>query len=166
MSQKTRSRAWCFTINNFTEEDEKEIQGIDGDYVYQPEVGEKGTPHLQGVLRLKHAKTFSAMKKVNGRAHWERCKNWIASVQYCMKQETSAGDIRTNMDLIRGNCTAAQTKNKKMSGWEVAARKACTDLGVEFHQGVNLGQMLWDLDMLEQARREEVWWDKESGDLP
>lgn len=91
MPSKGRSRGWCFTINNYTENDEKEIASWDAQYViYGREVGENGTPHLQGYVFYKTLKTLKAMKKVHSTAHWEKqfgtCEQ---AIDYCKKEETS-----------------------------------------------------------------------------
>lgn len=84
-----RSKAWCFTINNPTEDDIKDIlRLVDGQsYVFQKEMGELETPHLQGVVQFKNAREFNALKTAVGRAHWEKCKNFAASKRYCCKAE-------------------------------------------------------------------------------
>lgn len=63
---------WCFTINNYTEEEYQDL--LNGDYNYiiiGKEIGKEGTPHLQGYLQLPKKKKISGMKKINNRAHWE-----------------------------------------------------------------------------------------------
>lgn len=90
MTSNTRSRSFCFTLNNYTEEEERYIQTWECDYlVYGREKGEEGTPHLQGLVKLKNAKSFASMKKLQPRAHWEVCKSVPASIVYCKKD----GDI-------------------------------------------------------------------------
>lgn len=101
-----RSRNWCFTWNNY---DEKSIDTLTHDYsvygvekyIFQEEKGENGTRHLQGVLMFKNARSFYSMKKLFGGngVHWEPCKNWIASIQYCSKEATRSGKVYSNFDM-------------------------------------------------------------------
>lgn len=84
-SRNTRGRAWCFTINNFTDQDVALVKSLEGDCVCGIEKGKNGTPHLQGVIRFANARTFSAVKKLLSTAHIEQCKNWLASRNYCSK---------------------------------------------------------------------------------
>lgn len=50
------------------------------------EVGEEGTPHLQGYLVFEYANRISACKKILPRAHWEkRLGNHEQAKAYCMK---------------------------------------------------------------------------------
>lgn len=96
---KTRSRNWVFTLNNYTPDDIKIFSSIkDCKFTFQEEIGEQGTPHLQGLLVFKNAKTFAKMKKIHIKAHWEVCKNVRASQLYCSKNDTRSGEIFTNMD--------------------------------------------------------------------
>lgn len=63
----SRFRNWCFTLNNYTEEDVSFIREIQCRYlVFGKEVGESGTPHLQGYVIFDDAKTMSAAKKCLG----------------------------------------------------------------------------------------------------
>lgn len=71
---KTRSRQWCFTINNYTETDKDQVLTFANYAKYTIvgiEIGEKGTPHYQGYMYFKDAKSFSLMKKKLTRAHIE-----------------------------------------------------------------------------------------------
>jgi len=59
-----RSRAWTFTLNNYTEESEQLLQALDVKYlIYGREVGESGTPHLQGYVSFANPRRFNAIKK-------------------------------------------------------------------------------------------------------
>lgn len=84
------SKNWCFTLNNYTEEEVSSVptwldKGVR--YVaYSKETGEEGTPHLQGFLCTTDNCRMSALKKLNIRAHWERMGGSIEqSVTYCSK---------------------------------------------------------------------------------
>ena len=86
------ARRWVFTLNNpddatkdivknyFTEE--SCVYAIVGN-----EVGESGTPHLQGFAHLREKKRFTALKKILPSAHWERARgNDEQNQAYCSKQ--------------------------------------------------------------------------------
>lgn len=92
-SAARRGRNWCFTLNNYTPEEIKNIQKIDADHVFQEEKGESGTPHLQGVVMFKNARTFKQVKMLIPRAHIEPTKNKISSIKYCSKPDTRVGQI-------------------------------------------------------------------------
>jgi hypothetical protein len=92
----SRSRAWCFTLNNYTEEDIKFFASDTVDtvkYIFQEETGENGTPHLQGMLYFDNARTFDQMKQIHSKVHWEKTKCIKGSINYCCKQETRTGQV-------------------------------------------------------------------------
>lgn len=95
---KSRSRKWCFTLNNYSEEEVKKLSQDLSDYKYVigREVGESGTPHLQGYVEHKNQITFSKMKKLMPRAHIEKARgNGKQNYTYCSKE----GNFITNMDF-------------------------------------------------------------------
>ncbi len=75
MTEKAkRSRAWCFTINNWTDEELEELKKIECTYiVLGDEIGKQQTRHIQGYLEFENAKTLIRCKKYEGlrRAHLE-----------------------------------------------------------------------------------------------
>lgn len=89
-----RFRSWCFTYNNYEDLEgfkQKLIHVPNLSYaVFQQEVGEAGTPHLQGVLGLTNTITFRALKTKLGvhSIHLERAKDVYASIDYCQKLDT------------------------------------------------------------------------------
>lgn len=88
----SRVRNYCFTLNNYTDEELDKLSKLDVEYmIYGKEVAPTtGTPHLQGFVKFKHAKTFTAVKKLIPRAHLEVMKGTIEDcIKYCSKQ----GDV-------------------------------------------------------------------------
>lgn len=98
-NENSRFRNWCFTLNNYVEEDIEHIKSIGKDYVFQEETGANGTKHLQGLIIFKSAKTFSAVHKLLCRAHIEVCRDVTASIAYCSKQDTRTGNIYVSAQL-------------------------------------------------------------------
>ena len=94
MSVPDRSRNWCFTLNNYTEDDENEVFGISWDrgvkyIVAGREVGDSGTKHLQGYLCFKESKALRQVTQYfDGRGHWEIARgNHEQASDYCKKEE-------------------------------------------------------------------------------
>lgn len=88
--QGNQSLFWCFTFNNYTEEEIEQIElvfKIECDwYVFQEEMGEEGTPHLQGTFKLKDRKRLTELKKIIvGDPHLEITKKVPNSIVYCCK---------------------------------------------------------------------------------
>jgi len=87
-TSRARVTRWIWTINNYTDTDIERIQNIDCKYVvYGKEIGENGTPHLQGFIIFNQKKRFSSAKECIGRrAHLEAARGTNAEAsQYCKK---------------------------------------------------------------------------------
>lgn len=85
-AQLRAGKSFCYTLNNPTEDDIEKMKAMDCSYhVFGEEVGDNGTPHLQGCITFRKTKRFSALKKVCPRAHWENCIELEAARLYCLK---------------------------------------------------------------------------------
>jgi len=85
----SRSRSFCFTVNNPMDDNQNPYNLLEvSDYlVFQLELGENGTPHYQGFVHLKDAKTITAMQTYL-RAHFIVAKGTAAQNRiYCTKEE-------------------------------------------------------------------------------
>lgn len=92
------AKKWCFTINNYTEEHAKMLRSSDCSIVpkimFQSEIGEEGTPHLQGWLEFSTKKRPFSVFKCN-QIHWEKMKGTIKeNIDYCGKTDTYTGEVR------------------------------------------------------------------------
>ena len=55
--------------------------------IYGREVGDEGTPHLQGYVQLKKITRLTGMKKLHPTAHWEVAKGTEEQNRtYCSKE--------------------------------------------------------------------------------
>ena len=96
--QISPAKRWCFTLNNYKEEDIKGISSNSSinEYIIGEEVGESGTPHLQGYIEFKTKKRPMGVFKEFNNIHWEKCKGSKAqNIEYCKKD----GKYHTNMKL-------------------------------------------------------------------
>lgn len=84
-----RYRHWCFTLNNYTDDDIVELQSFAAKaryYVAGKEVGDSGTPHLQGFVSFQHQQRVEKLQLVcSGRCHWEVARDVLRSIEYCKK---------------------------------------------------------------------------------
>ena len=75
----SQSKQWCFTLNNYTSDEVKAIKAkfedpaVDLRYgIIGHEVGDNGTPHLQGYCSFNKNLRFKGIKAILGeRAHVE-----------------------------------------------------------------------------------------------
>lgn len=85
------SKNWCFTLNNYTEDDINMISSIVPEIctlcVVGKEVGASGTPHLQGFCSFK-VKCRPMSLLLSPKIHWEKCKgNAAQNIAYCEKDD-------------------------------------------------------------------------------
>jgi len=87
------AKRWCFVLNNYTEDEFcsicSKIKAMCSIGIIGKEIGEQGTPHLQGYFEFRK-KTRPMTHFHNLRIHWEKCKgNRQSNIDYCSKD----GDI-------------------------------------------------------------------------
>jgi len=90
----SRSRGWCFTINNPTDADKVSVKelGVSGTCKYLicgEEVGEEEkTPHLQGYIHFSNPRLLNGVSKILPRAHLTLAKGTGSQNRaYCVKEE-------------------------------------------------------------------------------
>ncbi len=88
--QISPSKRWCFTLNNYTDEDISSIEHLKDRcdiMCVGKEVGEQGTAHLQGYIEFK-TKIRPLSLKLNKGIHWEKSiGNKKQNIDYCSKEE-------------------------------------------------------------------------------
>lgn len=94
INTKKEVKKFCFTLNNYSEEETKNLVNIavsvlNCKYVFGFEIGEEcGTPHIQGFLMLEKKKSWDSVRKTlnNKRISIRRCKgSEKANIKYCTK---------------------------------------------------------------------------------
>lgn len=107
-SRISSSLYWIFTFNNYSIHYKNGLDsfatllGEYGLYVFQEEIGDEGTPHLQGSFKFhkkgRPMETFRIHTEDGKYAlRWQKCKKWSASVTYCTKLESRSGKVYTNI---------------------------------------------------------------------
>lgn len=85
-----RAKYWCFTLNNYTPECVKRLERLDGNVrvsylIAGREVGDSGTPHLQGFIAFTSRVRLSTVVSTVGRAHCSCARLIKHSIEYCKK---------------------------------------------------------------------------------
>lgn len=110
---RQKAIGWCFTLNNYTEEETNSLHDLHPDkaryLIFGFEKGEMDTPHLQGYVEFHKQTLFSTVKKLIPRAHLEvRRGTAEQAIDYCKKDgvftelgtSTKQGQ-RKDLDRIR-----------------------------------------------------------------
>lgn len=135
------SRGWIVVINNYTQDDVDQVLATVGGSAYAIfgyEVGEQGTPHLQGYIYYKSDCSFSSLKKKLRRAHLEAAKGTAAhNYRYCSKD----GNL-----LIEHGTAPKQGK-----------RSDIDHLRSELKKGANMRDVIDFAPSYQTARMGELW---------
>ncbi len=100
MARALRSRGFVFTLNNYSETDAAEVFKLQSKYcIIGKEVGETGTPHLQGYIQYNGQKSVRELRGAIPRAHIEAAKGSpLQNKKYCEK----GGDFEETGDIPIG----------------------------------------------------------------
>lgn len=84
------SKRWCFTWNNYPSDAMETLETLfkelELEYLVGREVGEEGTPHLQGYIECNTKIRPVEKLKLPTCIHWEKCKgNRVQNEIYCSK---------------------------------------------------------------------------------
>lgn len=127
------SRAWCFTLNNPTDEDRATIDELNTCRKYMcfgEEIGESGTPHLQGYVELSKPMRMSGLKALGGpwaKMHLEQRRGTREEAQaYCMKGDQPGDEFATQGK--NGPNYGANAKVSTFGDWNTG-QGSRTDLG-------------------------------------
>lgn len=88
IGRMSRSRHWCFTLNNYTDGDLDRLAALEGrvDYlIFGKEVGLNGTPHLQGFVSFPTRIRLTAVIQHIGQAHCTVARHVKQAIEYCRK---------------------------------------------------------------------------------
>jgi len=95
------SKRWCFTLNNYKEGDIQLISAKCAKYIIGKEVGESGTPHLQGYIefdrRVRPMGIYTDMPGI----HWEKCRGSREdNIKYCSKDGIYVTNLNIDKPLV------------------------------------------------------------------
>jgi len=121
----SRSRAYCLTLNNYTDVEYSSLLAVPCTYlILGKEEGDQGTPHLQGYIYFPNAKTLASLKKICPRAHWELAKgDSLQNYNYCTKE----GDFEEVGVRPLTSKEKGETQKSKWASIKSAARSGQLD---------------------------------------
>lgn len=120
----SRGKNWCFTLNNYTKEDYDKMCSLVGtnecEYIiFGKEVGESGTPHLQGFVAFSKRVYLSDVKKrISATAHFELARQVPQAIEYCKKD----GDVFED-----GAIPAGQGKRSDLDEFKIDVKAGLLD---------------------------------------
>ena len=156
MCDTTRARRFAFTLNNYTEQDCERICEIKCDYLV---VGKEtapttGTPHLQGYIEFKDAKTKSAVIKII------HPKAYVAPAIAGATMNTKYCKEDGNLLIEKGEAKTqgARTDLKKITQSIIDGETTVDDIALDkpdiYHQYARTLSKVEDLRMRKQYRTE------------
>ena len=113
----------------------KELAGVKY-MIYGREIGEEGTPHLQGYIAFVSQKTFSAVKSIHPRAHWEVAKGDAESNrEYCSKENDyiEVGLMPVSQKR-KGESEAERWKSARVSAEEGRLEEIPDDIYIRYYR--------------------------------
>lgn len=150
-----RYRRIVFTLNNYTTGEYEAIKKLRCKWlIVGREVGENGTPHLQGACIFEQQKSLSAIKKIPGfgRAHIETMRGQpVDSFEYCTKEDPNYFQSGTmpkpgkRNDLVEAVKRVQEGQTMKELATDIEGAVAF----VKYHKGLTL------LRSLQTPEREE-----------
>lgn len=118
---RVRSRHYCFTLNNWIPSDMDELTALGGNrilckyLIFGEEVGEAGTPHLQGYVVFTNSvgmKRCQELLSSRVKLHIEPAKSFEAAAKYCRK-DGKYHEFGRQPDLQRAAAANVANETKK-----------------------------------------------------
>jgi len=151
LNKNKKSRGWVVTCNNYTERNIEEfnILALSAQYsICGKEVGEQGTPHLQGYLYFKSPRSWKSISTSLPRCYVERAKgNPAQNREYCSKSDDF---IETGKIPQQGRRVDLEEKCEEVKNGKSVDEIALED-PVAFHQ---YGRTL---ERIETIRLRQQW---------
>lgn len=135
-------KRWCFTLNNYTDDDVQLLENLDCQFLVfgREKAPSTGTPHLQGYVEFKKPMRRRTVVRALGGKCWVTQARGTAeeSIEYCSKDDTSpfrkgapgVPGKRSDLDTIRDRITDGTITNqwdllfsvRSMTGFTLGAK--------------------------------------------
>lgn len=121
-----RAIHWCFTLNNYTplnvDKLSAPIEGVKY-LIFGREVGESGTPHLQGFVCFADRKRLKQVTDTIGKAHCTVTKYVANSIEYCKKD----GDF-TEVGTLPSTSVKKKQEPSELEDFKQSVKEGVTDI--------------------------------------
>lgn len=159
-----RSRGFCFTINNYTDDDIAECMALydlyDAVYLIVAfEVGDEGTKHIQAYVKFKNQIKFKVMKGRLSRAHIEGQKGSdVQAIVYCMK----------DLDYYEVGVRPRQGKRSDLDviKYDILKKKSMVDIADDYFSQWCMYRRSFDVYKEMKVRYDTVVYAYELKDIP
>lgn len=157
----SRSCTWVFTLNNYESSDIERLTHLNTELywcIFGEEVGQQGTPHLQGFLRCeKRLRRANVEKVLGGRAWINVTHDEEAAIGYSIKD----GIVHSNKQLYEGFGQRA-----------LMVRKVCEEMGMKKYLYAEISNLVFQPESWSNEEEARVcvgycaylegihWWDK------
>lgn len=147
------ARNLCFTLNNYTDEEYENVCNMDCTYiVVGKEVGENGTPHLQGYVEFAGSKRFTTLRRINPRIHWEARRGKAAqAADYCKKDNNFIERGTISKQGVRSDLT--EMKDKIING-NTTVENIAVEYPMLYHQYGRTLSKIEDIALRKKFRTE------------
>lgn len=155
-----KSRRWAFTINNYTKDDIKIVKSLDADYcIYGYEVGDNGTPHIQGYCQYKStSRRLGEMKKRLPRAHLEvALGSPEQNIEYCKGYHGGKLKAEEENEYHEKGDPPAQGKRSDLESVkdDLKTKPMCEVVDNHFNTFLKYGRMMKEYRLIMQKHRTE-----------
>lgn len=167
----SKSRVYVFTLNNYNDISIALLSGLvrldKAKYIcYGKEVGEEGTPHLQGLVQFHHQKSKKAANKILGNRCYleEKRGTFQQAIAYCEKD----GDFiefgpRPLDNQTKGQITKDKWETAKTLASEGKIEEISPDLYIKYYRTFKLIAKDNMADVEDAADVTGVWYYGEAG---
>lgn len=154
-----RFRNWMFTVNNYTTEDMVKLDNLNDRVkikylIYGKEIGKEGTPHLQGFICFKDAKTWKVVHKYLP-SWWCHYTNSSAdaNIKYCSKD----GDFKEFGERPKGQGARSDISTVKEM---ISEGKRMEDVveEVDSYQAIRFAETYLKYKEIKRTWLPEVYW--------
>lgn len=138
--ENTAWKTYKFVVNNWTAEDRSFFEKITVNFIrFGEEVGDQGTPHLQGHIKFARNYRPTQLKKLHEKAHWEHTKDEDANYELKgeniherdhRKKKGTRSDLDDIKDMVVGGASLKQIAIKHTGSF------------IRYHKGIERLQQL------------------------